>query len=229
VEVYHYFCPKDAVHDSPLVQFSGVTLVNSAVALVTHPSTAPQHLGIEIPLTECKAAFPDAHEPEEVRKGLTAAIAKERRMGLGADVGFWPMFDFAPTGAWGSAVKPGWGVDTLTANLKMALLSSVSVDGSRARAEQWAEVVQGAKKGAYESLDDTDGAAFEDFGTACNLVQQLGNPFTDNRLENAKELKKLRAELVKAYQGAADHKASSSVYWVMLQYLTAMHYGLEIA
>ncbi|MDC0711409.1 hypothetical protein POL68_23260 [Stigmatella sp. ncwal1] len=96
------------------------------------------------------------------------------------------------------------------------------------RAELWAEVVKGKTSGAYSSVDDATGAVFDSFDAACHLVGELGNPFTDNRAENALELQKLRMALVQSFKGASSHKASSSVYFVMLQYLTAMQYGLDI-
>ncbi|NBD12352.1 lipase family protein [Corallococcus silvisoli] len=228
MNIFHYFSPKDAVHHSAKVDFSGVTAVNSVVGFSTHPLTTAVHLGTEFPLEGCTAAFPDSHEPEEVRRGLVAAIASFRRMGLGADPGFWPTFEFNPCGAWGASVRHGWATGTLAENLKMALVSSVSDGGTQARAELWSEVIKGMESGGYRRLDDTNGAAFDSFGDAVRLVGELSNPFTDNRAQNALELKKLRTALLKSYEGASSHKATSSVYFVMLQYLTAMQYGLDI-
>ncbi|RYZ32161.1 MAG: hypothetical protein EOO72_15715 [Myxococcaceae bacterium] len=98
------------------------------------------------------------------------------------------------------------------------------------RAQLWADVVKGSgkKKADYEVLEDTDGASFDAFADACGLVSELSNPFTDNRSRNKTQLRALRNEMIKSYQGASGHKASSSVYFVMLQYLTAAQYGLDI-
>lgn len=231
-QVFHYFSPFDAVHNSKKVKTSAVTAVNSVVGVVTHPLTAPVHLGVEIPLKDCTLAFPDAHEPEEVRKGLVGLIRKEAHMGLPADPGFWPTFDFNPTGAWGMSVRPGedWSVATLAEHLKFALMTSVTEERARVRAQLWADVVKGSgkKKDDYAALDDTEGDSFDAFTSACGLVAELSNPFTENRKQNKSQLKALRNEMIKSYQGASGHKASSSVYYVMLQYLTAAQYGLDI-
>ncbi|RKI50972.1 hypothetical protein D7Y27_00640 [Corallococcus sp. AB004] len=231
-QVFHHFSPYDAVHNSKKVKTSGVTAVNSIVGVFTHPLTSPVHLGVEIPLKDCTLAFPDAHEPEEVRKGLVGLIRKESRMGLPADLGFWPTFSFNPTGTWGASVRPGgdWAAEALAEHLKIALITSVSEERARVRARLWADVVKGSgkKKADYEVVDDTDGASFDAFSDACGLVAELSNPFTDNRSQNKTQLRALRNEMIKSYQGASGHKASSSVYFVMLQYLTAAQYGLDI-
>lgn len=227
VNVFHYFAPKDTVHDSPSVKFSVAKGANTVVAALSHPLTSPCHIGVEFPLEKCKESFPDAHEPEAVRKGMFAAIAKERHMGLAPDPEFWPLFDFNPMGRWGRAVEEGWRGGGLNDYLKLAL-SSFSRDMATSRAELWAEAVKGQKSGSYASLEDTDGAVFQEFHQACSLVRELSNPFTENRHENAKALEESRGKLIKAYGGASGHKASSSVYWVMLQYLTARQYSLDI-
>ncbi|NOK20606.1 lipase family protein [Corallococcus carmarthensis] len=231
-QVFHHFSPYDAVHNSKRVKTSGVTAVNSLVGTVTHPLTSPTHLGLEIPLKDCTLAFPDAHEPEEVRRGLVGLIRKESRMGLPADPGFWPTFDFNPTGAWGMSVQPGgeWATETLAAHLKIALITSVTEERARLRAQLWADVVKGSgkKKDDYAALEDTDGESFEAFASACGILSELSNPFTENRKQNKLQLKALRNEMIKSFQGASGHKATSSVYFVMLQYVTATQYGLDI-
>ncbi|GMT96830.1 hypothetical protein KH5H1_09490 [Corallococcus caeni] len=227
-QVFHHFSPHDAVHNSKKVNLSTVTAVNSVVGTLTHPLTTSTHLGTEIPLKDCTKAFPDAHEPEEVRAGLVALVRRETGARLPADPGFWPTFDFNPTGMWGMSVRPG--VDSLAQHLKIALITSVSEERARVRAQLWADVVKGSgkKKDDYAVLEETDGGSFDAFASACELVAELSNPFTENRKQNKDQLRELRNEMIKSYQGASGHKATSSVYFVMLQYLTAAQYGLDI-
>ncbi|MDC0711411.1 hypothetical protein POL68_23270 [Stigmatella sp. ncwal1] len=161
MNVFHYFSPKDAVHHSSEVKFSGVTALNAIIGTSTHPLTAPRHLGTEIPLKGCTAAFPDAHEPEEVRKGLVAAIAAEKRMGLGSDTSFWPSFHFSPTGHKEAPVRHGWATDALTENLRMALLNSVSIPGTRARAElRHPLILRASRRAATRPFDAVGRAQF---------------------------------------------------------------------
>jgi len=228
VNVFHYFAPKDVVHDSPEVKRSVVKVVNQAIATVTHPFTTPVHIGTEISLEACTAAFPDAHEPLEVYKGMLEAIKKERNMGFFKDPGFWPTFDFDPTGKWEQSVKHAWSGEQLKKDLRGALGNSLTSDGAETLAQLWADIVKGTTKGAYKSLNDTDGLAFEDFNEACALLNKaVAEP--SNRSKHLAAVKQSREALIKSYGGASDHKASSTVYWVMLQYLTAQQYSLGLS
>ncbi|WP_223636052.1 hypothetical protein [Corallococcus sp. EGB] len=123
----------------------------------------------------------------------------------------------------------GWGAEALAAHLKIALITSVTEERARMRARLWADVVKGSGKTQddYRAVEDMDGASFAAFASACGLVSELINPFTDNRSRNRLQLRALRNEMIPSYRGASGHKASSSVYFVMLQYLTAAQYGLE--
>jgi lipase (class 3) len=228
MNVFHYFAPKDVVHDSSMVKFSAVKASNQFIGLLTHPLTKPVHIGTEIPLEACDDGFPDAHEPQQVFDGMLEAIKNEKRMGYLKDPGFWPTFNFDPTGKWNLSVKHEWNGALLEKELRSALANSVTSDGSQTLAQLWAEIVKGEKKGAYVSLNDTDGAVFEDFGEACALFDAvLEDP--SSRAKNLEALKKSREALLKSYGGARNHKASSSVYWVLLQYLTARQYCLDVS
>lgn len=218
VNVFHYFVPKDAVHNSSLVKISAASGINAIIGVVTHPFTTPCHLGEEISLKECKVGFPAAHEPEEVRKGLSAAIAKELRMGVGVDPGFWPTFNFDPIRG---AVSHEWGGTyggSLEAALRAALDKSAPTRVAVARAQLWSEIVQGMTKGSYKSLNDTDGEAFEVFDEMCKSLEK----------GDKVGFKKQRAEFVKSFMGAKSHKASSSVYWLLLQYVTVRQFALNV-
>lgn len=228
VNVFHYFAPKDVVHDSSMVKYSAVKASNQFIGLVTHPLTKPVHIGTEIPLEACKAGFPDAHEPQQVYEGMLEVIKKEKRMGLVKDAGFWPTFNFDPTGPWKVSIKHDWSGGLLEKELRGALTNSVTSEGSQTLAKLWAEIVKGEKKGGYVSLDDTDGAVFEDFTAACGLFDKV---LVDqsNRAKHLEALKKSREALIESYGDAGSHKASSSVYWILLQYMTARQYSLGIA
>lgn len=227
VNVFHYFAPKDVVHDSSMVKFSAVKASNQFIGLVTHPLTKPVHIGTEIPLEACEDGFPAAHEPQQVFEGLLEAIKKEKRMGYVKDPGFWPTFNFDPTGKWNLSVKHDWNGVQLEKELRGALANSVTSEGSQTLAALWAEIVKGEKKGGYVSLDDTDGEVFEDFTEACGLFDKVLED-ESNRAKHLEALKKSREALIKSYGGAKNHKASSSVYWVLLQYLTARQYCLGV-
>ncbi|MFL5355966.1 lipase family protein [Archangium sp.] len=228
MNVFHYFAPKDVVHDSAMVKYSAVKASNQFIGLLTHPLTKPVHIGTELPLEACDDGFPAAHEPQQVFEGLLEAIKKEKRMGYMKDPGFWPTFNFDPTGKWNLSVKHDWSGDQLEKELRGALANSVTSEGSQTLAALWAEIVKGEKKGGYLSLDDTDGEVFEDFTEACGLFDKvLVDP--SNRAKHLEALKKSREALIKSYGGAKNHKASSSVYWVLLQYLTARQYCLGVA
>src|SRR6185437_4690305 len=89
LHVYHYFADKDAVHGGKHVTSSLSTFASSAVAFVTHPTTSACHLGIEHPLAST-AAFPDAHEPDVVRKAMLAELNKAA-LRLDREPDFWPL------------------------------------------------------------------------------------------------------------------------------------------
>lgn len=220
VNVFHYFAAKDAVHDSSSVSWSGATAMNGLVANVTHPLTSPKHLGTELALAS-KTAFPDAHEPEEVRKAMNAEISKTKRMGLGPDPSFWPTFTLG-------VIDKAPGVDGLWDDgpslLRTALLHSLSADAVKERAEVWAAVKKGSKKDDYASLDDADGEVFEIFTEVVACTRHLGNPFISDRVQKTKDLLVLREKLLKVYKGASDHKATSACVWVMLQHVASAHY-----
>lgn len=226
MNVFHYFAPKDVVHDSSQVKYSIAKGANEFIALVTHPLTKPVHIGTEIPLKACTAAFPDAHEPQEVFDGMLEAIKKEKHMGYPKDPGFWPTFNFDPTGKWNLSVKHDWSGDQLEKALRGALVNSVTSEGSQTLAQLWAEIVKLETQGSYTQLKDTDGEVFEDFSEACALFDAVAVD-SSNRVKNLEALKKSREDLIKSYGGARSHKASSSVYWVMLQYVTARQYCLD--
>ncbi|MFT3765652.1 MAG: hypothetical protein QM820_09070 [Minicystis sp.] len=226
VNVFHYFAAKDAVHDSSQVSWSGATVMNSMVATVTHPLTSPCHLGTEFVLAS-KAAFPDAHEPEEVRKGMFAEIAKSRHMGLGADHGFWPTFTLDVARAKAPAVEGLF--DGGAEALRTAFLHSTSFTGAQERAELWAAVRKGAQQSGYQDLGVAEGEAFDVFEQIGACLKTLGNPFItpQERAKATEEALVLRAGLLKMYAGASDHKATSACVWMMLQHLAAMLYYSE--
>lgn len=226
-KVYHYFAPKDAVHDSPEVAFSGASVVSSLTDTVTHPTVTPVHIGVEIKLVDCKEKFPAAHEPAVVHKGLLAAIKRDLNMGLPADPGFWPIFKFHPLEPWGRVVSD------VQSGLEKLLVDALACSASKAaadeRASQWGEIAKGKDKGGYESLDFEDGEAFEYFKSACELIHDLGNPFgCEDRSGKTAEVKKIRALLLKHYGTAKNHKASSSCVWTMMQYLSVRQHDVVI-
>jgi len=205
--VFHYYCPKDAVHASPLVDFSGAKFGNMFVAAFTHPSTDPFHMGCEISVP-CDKAFPDAHEPDEVWKGLS---------GGKSDPAFWPTFelDVAKDTSIVTKLPGGLGKD-----LQAAFESSCSMLDTQERAWEWKAVVKDARR---RQLLTDDGE--ELWRKAVALLEASGNggssPQSVMKARNA--VKNARKVLIEGgYKNAKSHSASSSCYWTMLQYIAVV-------
>ena len=223
-DVYHYFVKKDAVHDSGQVGLTGASAMNAVVATVTHPLTSVCHIGTELRL-ESSAGFPDAHEPEEVRKAMLEAISSSKKMGLGPDPGFWPLVKLDITRPREPRLADSWGAGAEL--LRTALSFSTSHALAQALAELWAAVRKGSSssKGSYASLEDADGAAFGILEEVRAALVYLGNPFIADRAQKTAELMKLREGLVEIFAGASGHKATSAAVFAMLQYVAATHFS----
>jgi hypothetical protein len=220
--IYHFFAPKDSVHDSPEVAFSASSVASSMTATFTHPLTDPKHLGMEIKLPGCTESFPLAHEPVVVRKGIVKGIAVTTGMGYPADPGFWPLVELAPLVSWGPVVKDAGGLED---QLRLALGFSTSKKAAADRADLWSSVAKSKQASGYERIGFQEGEAFEFFEEACTLLHDLANPFgCDDRVDKTLKVKAIRAALLERYRGAGKHKASSGCLWTLLQHLSVRQY-----
>jgi hypothetical protein len=217
--VHHYFAENDSVHDSPEVSTSGSSALNATMGFFAHPLTSTRHIGVEYRLAS-DASFPDAHEPEVVRKAMVAEVSRIKQMGLGPDRGFWPLLDLDVTRA--DAPRMSCGFEQAARD---ALALSSSADLTEKMAWLWADVRlgSGAEKGNYLSLDSGAGEQFDIFLDVQKALARLGNPFVDDRAATTKTLMKLRAQLLTIYDKPADHKATSASVYVMLQHIAAFY------
>jgi len=138
--IFHFFVPKDAVHSGPIVTASAFTRANAVTGSV-HPLTHPHHLGSETALPASTAAFPDAHEPIEVFKGMW-----DRAPDYAQQVsGFWSKIeqDLADglTGRYNTswARMPQW-MDALQS---MARPDADGYDPFARRAKEWVDIALG--------------------------------------------------------------------------------------
>lgn len=203
--VHHYYCPKDAVHASPLVTGSLHTRLNGFVHTFTHPLTDPAHIGAEIAL-ECDAAFPDAHEPEEVWKGMKAGTS---------DPKFWPTFELDVVRDV-STVKglPSGLEGNLHDALQCGILSGAAID----RAADWLAVTKSSSRQALLS----DGIKL--YTKACEVLNayepgMVGSPEAMTVKDSVKTAR--RALIDGGYKDPSSHSASSSAYWTLLSDLAA--------
>lgn len=211
-QIFHYFCPKDCVHASPLIEFSKLKLANGVVGVFSHPLTDPFHLGAEICLHN-DSSFPDAHEVFEVYKGMHAGTL---------DPDFWPLVEFNFKSERGPFFS---GVPTkLNKDLKNALKHSTSGKLATGRVRDWLGVVKSEERKA-EVLEyfDTYNEIVATLNTQSRTQGRVARDVMDDKIAT------LRKGLIKrCFSGAKKHRASSSCYWVMIQLLTAGQIRLSI-
>ncbi|MBL4850462.1 MAG: hypothetical protein JKY65_33510 [Planctomycetes bacterium] len=211
-QIVHYFNPKDCVHASSLIDFSGYKLLNGVLGVFSHPLTDPFHLGTEICLGS-KEGFPDAHEPVEVYKGMNSGTL---------DKDFWPTltFDFEAKRAPFYSGLPS----SLDQDLKDALKASTNSKLSTGRVKDWLGVVKSSDRAA-EVLKD-----FATFNEAVETLLAAKKSQSGRARALMKEkIETLRARLLKqCFENAKKHRASSSCYWVMVQLLTVDQIRLGI-
>lgn len=203
-QIFHYFCPKDCVHASSLVEFSGLKLLNGVVGAFTHPRTDPFHLGTEICLAS-SASFPAAHEVFEVWKGMHAGTLDEE---------FWPTVSFnfkAERGPFYEGLPA-----SLQDDFKDALRESTREKHAAGRVEDWLSVVKSSERAADVRRDvSTFNEAVATLRAKLNAQSALARSTMDDKIQA------LRTRLLKqCFQDAKSHRASSSCYWVMVQLLT---------
>lgn len=134
--IYHYYCPFDAVHASPLVNSSAYTKANWLVGSFTHPNTDPLHLGAEVALDN-KEQFPDAHEPNEVYKSLHNA----------EDPDFWPVVTLEGDVKTTPFLKNANGNKTIINNdLRTAIYASNNPGVAEVIATDWSNVAKDEKR-----------------------------------------------------------------------------------
>lgn len=132
-QVHHYFCPKDVVHASALVEFGSHKMLNGTIGAFTHPLTDPHHLGTETSLVST-TDFPSAHEPVDVWKGMHAGLV---------DPEFWPLvnLDLHGASAGFSGLPRG-----LEDDLKRALSESTSAAQASGRIQDWVAVIKNSDR-----------------------------------------------------------------------------------
>lgn len=132
-QVHHYFCPKDVVHASALVEFGGHKMLNGAIGAFSHPLTDPHHLGTETSLVST-TDFPNAHEPADVWKGMHGGML---------DAEFWPQVSIdlhGPTADF-SGLPLG-----MEAEFKTALRQSISARQATGRIQDWVAVIKSSDR-----------------------------------------------------------------------------------
>lgn len=206
-QVFHYFCPGDLVHSSPLVDTSksaktaALSAGNAFLKAFSHPATDPFHIGAEIAL-ESDAGFPDAHEPEEIWKGMNAGTS---------DAEFWPTVTLSLN------ATQGWLVglpSSLRAQARAALRASNSAGRGGARAMDWHAAAQNPP--AQLTAD-----ALKLEGIVANLHNSRARLMADS-------VAAYRSDLLKGF-ASAPGKASRAAYWTLLQALTTEQVIAELA
>jgi hypothetical protein len=203
--IVHYFCPKDNVHESVLVDPDASKHgVASFVKAFTHPRTDPMHLGVEIAVDN-PIDFPAAHEPVEVWKGLT-------NNNVGPDAGYWATFDLDV--AADTATAPALG--NLANDFIAALRESIDVTKANTRANQWFKVIKNDNKKDIV-LDDV-----QTFNHAVRLIAEIQNlsPNSNRGPALRSRLQSERRNLIRNFRNLGGN-ATGATYFTILQYLTA--------
>jgi len=195
--IYHYYCPYDAVHASPLVNSSAFTKANWLVGTFTHPNTDPLHLGSEIALNN-NEHFPDAHEPNEVYKSLHSNTE---------DPEFWPVVTLEGDLKTTPYLKDADGTKTtITDTLRTAIYASNSPEVAELIATDWSNV---AKDATRRKTCDTYIKQLHDLNAK--------TPFDEANTLKSSQKTELKESLINLYKGSlgeytdpSKHSASST-------------------
>lgn len=207
-QIFHYFCPKDNVHESELIDPNASKHgLASFLHGTTHPQTHPHHLGVEIGVRNT-VDFPDAHEPVEVWKGLNDGTAPE--------TAYWPLFKFDPLVENPANAITEFQNQGLMNDLRAALRDSITTQMAQQRAREWARVIKNEDARGQYSRD------LNDYERALQIIGQLRQVpnGTGNLVQGLRRrLQELRAQLIRSCKDASG-RASGAAYWSLLQGLT---------